>query len=131
MKLPNLPDLPDLNEKEVSKPESSVNLNSMLDYPDFYMDDEPDFYIDEQPQKPEPKELKPKLKPRPSGLAPTSEQRKPKETKVETKSKVVNEAGVEGKSRIPKSEYDEKGTPILNIDIDDTNLLGELDKYFD
>lgn len=36
-----------------------------------------------------------------------------------------------GKRKIPKSQYDENGSPILSIpDLDDVNLRKELDKFF-
>lgn len=33
--------------------------------------------------------------------------------------------------KLPKSQYDEDGTPILNVpDLDDVNLMGEIDRFF-
>ena len=35
-----------------------------------------------------------------------------------------------GRPIIPKAEYDENGVPILNVDIDDTKLTEELNRFF-
>lgn len=56
-----------------------------------------------------------------------------KQDKIKTLSEDVNEKKKVKKARprIPKSEYDAEGKPVLMIpDIDDVSLNAEIDKYF-
>ena len=63
---------------------------------------------------------------------------KEKKTQADKKTRETNQDKKEeslykenGKRRIPKSQYDENGSPILSIpDLDDVNLKKELDKFF-
>lgn len=60
----------------------------------------------------------------------SSAEKKPKETKQDNK-KEESLYKENGKRRIPKSQYDENGSPILSIpDLDDVNLKKELNKFF-
>lgn len=72
-----------------------------------------------------------------SELPKKAKRKLPTVSKDETLSKKESASteSVKGEERkrpkLPKSQYDEDGTPILNVpDLDDVNLMGEIDRFF-
>lgn len=50
---------------------------------------------------------------------------------VEREIEPDNDKKLKGKPRIPKSQYDNEGNPVLLIpNLDDVNLNSEIEKYF-
>lgn len=82
---------------------------------DLNLDDDLDEFIEEPNRKKKPP-------------------KKSKKSKHEKSEKTQDEVPKResGKPKIPKTEYDAEGNPILSIpDLDDVDLTKELDRFFD
>lgn len=105
MKLPNL---------------SELDLDSNLDK-----------FKDVEEKKSElPRKAKRKLSTEPKKSTPSKDETLSKKAPTSTES-VKGEEIKRERPKLPKSQYDEDGTPILNVpDLDDVNLMGEIDRFF-
>lgn len=102
---------------------------------DLDLDAELSEFENEIPKKKPARKARPddSANPSPTRASPSKpslpQKRVPTESKVD---KIKKEKEREGKPKIPKSQYDSDGNPLLSIpDLNDIDLSREIDRFFD